>query len=206
MISWMAKPGNGRVDVPFDLLFPVPHLFQKIGHVDFLGPHVHYPRMFQHPPGSCSSGGFFFETEPVVSHGVHIAEKVQYIPAVDEILKIVRPANPTCRFILKLRDRLTDNVRKEVDQTGARLHFGTIGWEGEAMLGHFEEGNTKRPDIRGDGIRLSGDSFGGHIVRGSDEGIGIALGAEFATDAKVAELHLAIPAQENVGRFDICRD
>ena len=131
---------------------------------------------------------------------------MQNIPAVDEIFKIVRPANPICRLILKLRDRLTDNVRKEVDQAGARLHFGTIGWEGEAMLGHFEEGNTKRPDVRGDGIRLPGDSFGSHIVRGSDEGIGIALGAEFATDAKVAELHLAIAAQENVGRFDICGD
>lgn len=76
MISRMAKSENGRVDMSFNLLFPVPHLFQKIGHVDFLRPHVHYPRMFQHPPGSCSSGGFFFETETVVSHGGHIAEKV----------------------------------------------------------------------------------------------------------------------------------
>ena len=131
---------------------------------------------------------------------------MQYIPAFNKVFEIVRPADPICWFVLELRDGLTDNVRKEVDQAGARLHFGTIGWEGEAMLGHFEEGNTKRPDVRGDGIRLPGDSFGSHIVRGSDEGIGIALGAEFATDAKVAELHLAIPAQENVGRFDICRD
>lgn len=47
----------------FFLVLPIPHLLDKVGHVDFLVLDVQHPRMFQHPPGSRSSGGVFLQTE-----------------------------------------------------------------------------------------------------------------------------------------------
>ena len=51
---------------------------------------------------------------------------------------------------------------------------------------------------------MSRDALGRHVVGGTDECVGIALGAEFAADAKVAEFDLPIAAEEDVGGFDIC--
>ena len=51
---------------------------------------------------------------------------------------------------------------------------------------------------------MSGYALGGHVVGGTDEGVGVALGAEFTADAKVAEFDLPVAAQENVGGFDVC--
>lgn len=73
------------------------------------------------------------------------------------------------------------------------------------MLGDFEQRHSQGPDIRGDSVRLPGDSLGSHVIRRSNEGVGVALGAELAADAKVAEFHLTVATQEDIGWFDICR-
>lgn len=73
------------------------------------------------------------------------------------------------------------------------------------MLGDFKQRHSKGPDVRRDGVRLASDSFWGHIVRCANEGVGVALCSEFTTDTEVAKLDLAVAAQENVGRFDVCR-
>lgn len=72
------------------------------------------------------------------------------------------------------------------------------------MLGDLEEGDAERPDVGGDGVGLAGDALRGHIVGGADEGVGVAAGAELAADAEVAELDLAVAAEEDVGGFDVC--
>lgn len=41
---------------------PIPHLREEMLHVDFLALHLHHPRVFDHAPGRCATGGFFFET------------------------------------------------------------------------------------------------------------------------------------------------
>lgn len=74
------------------------------------------------------------------------------------------------------------------------MHFRAVGGEGEAVLGDFEECDTKGPYVRGYGITLSGYALGGHVVGSADEGVGIALGAELAADAEVAKFDLAAAA------------
>lgn len=107
------------------------------------------------------------------------------------------------RLVFQLGDRLTDDISKKVDKTRAGLHFSPVGRKREPVLGDFEQRHPQGPDIRGDCVRLTRDSFGGHVVRCSDEGVGVAFGAEFAADAKVAEFHLAVATQQDIGRFDI---
>lgn len=51
---------------------------------------------------------------------------------------------------------------------------------------------------------MTSDTFWSHIVRSADKGVRIALGAELAADPEIAELDLTVPAQENVGRLDVC--
>lgn len=118
----------------------------------------------------------------------------QYIPALNKVFETIRPADTVLRFILQLGNRLADDIGQKVDQTGARLHLGAVGREGEAMLCDFEQGYTERPNVGCDGIRLTGDSLRCHIVRGSDERVGITLGSEFTANSKVAQLHLAVSA------------
>lgn len=179
-----------------ELLFPVPDLFQKIGHIDFLALHVHDPRMFQHPPWSSSSRRFFFQTEvDLLVTVIWTRAEEENSPAINKVLEIIRPANPMIRLIFQLRDRLADDVSKKIDQTGARLHFSPVGREWESMLGDLEQRHSKGPDIGGDSVRLACDSLRCHVIRCSNEGVGIALGAEFAADAKVAEFHLTVTTQ-----------
>lgn len=71
------------------------------------------------------------------------------------------------------------------------------------MLGHFEEGNSKGPDVGGNGIGLTCYSFGCHVVGCADEGVCVAFGTEFATDTEVAQFDLAISAEEYIRRFDV---
>lgn len=49
------------------LLLPIPYLLHEVGHVDLLVFHVLHPRMFQHPPGTRASRGFFFQARGRVS-------------------------------------------------------------------------------------------------------------------------------------------
>jgi hypothetical protein len=52
---------------------------------------------------------------------------------------------------------------------------------------------------------LTRDTFWGHVVRCTNEGVGVTLGAEFTTDTEIAQFNLAVAAQKNVGRLDVCR-
>ncbi len=128
----------------------------------------------------------------------------KHVPALDEILKVLTPPNPLLHLILQLRNRLSDDIRQEIDQSGSRLHLRAIGWKRETMLGDLEQGDAERPDVRGDGVRLTGDALGSHVVRRADEGVCVALCAEFAADSEIAEFDLAVAAEEDVGWFDVC--
>ena len=72
------------------------------------------------------------------------------------------------------------------------------------MLGDLEQGDAQRPHVRGDGVRLARDALRRHVVRGADEGVGVAARAELAADAEVAQLDLPVAAQEDVGGLDVC--
>lgn len=130
-----------------------------------------------------------------------------YSPAFDEILKVVGPVNAILRLVLQLRDRLTHDVREQVDEAGARLHLRSVGREWESMLGHFQQRDAQRPHIRRDGVRLARDPFRSHVVRRADERVGIAFRAELAADPEVAELNLAVSTEQDVRWLDIytCR-
>ena len=69
------------------------------------------------------------------------------------------------------------------------------------MLSDFEKSDAERPDVRGDGVRLTCNALGGHVIGCADEGIGITFGPELTADAKVAEFDLAVAAEEDVGGF-----
>ena len=71
------------------------------------------------------------------------------------------------------------------------------------MLSHFEKSDAQGPNVRGYGVGFASDALRGHVVRSSDEGVGVPFGAKFPTHAKVAKAHLAGPSQEYVGRFDV---
>ncbi len=98
------------------------------------------------------------------------------------------------------------DIRQQIDQSRLRLHLRPVGWEGEAVLGHLEQGHAEGPDVRGDGVGLARDALGRHVVGGADEGVGVAFGAEFAADAEVAEADLARAGEEDVGGFDVWVD
>ena len=123
--------------------------------------------------------------------------------AFDEILEAIPPLDVVLRLVFQLRDRLPHDIREQIDEAGARLHFGAVGREGEAVLRDLQKGDAERPYVRRDGVGLSLDALRGHIVGCADEGSGFALGAEFAGYAEVAELDLAVAAEEDVGRFDV---
>lgn len=71
------------------------------------------------------------------------------------------------------------------------------------MLCHLKQRDTKTPNIACDGVALTGDAFGSHVVAGTDEGVGVTLGSELARDAKVTELDLARAGQQDVAGLDI---
>lgn len=134
------------------------------------------------------------------------AKKHQNVRAFNKILETFAPFDPMLRFVLQLRDWLSDDVREEVNQTRSRLHLRAIRGKGESMLGHFQQRHPQRPDVGRDGVGLPGDPLRRHVVGGADERIGIAFGAEFAAHPKITQLHLAVAAQENVGRLDVCHE
>ena len=127
--------------------------------------------------------------------------------ALNKVLEIIRPFDPVLRLVLQLRNRLPDNIREQVNQPGFGVGglvvvgaggVGVVGGEGEAVLDDLEEGDAERPDVGGDGVALALDAFGGHVVGGADEGVGVAFGAEFAGDAEVAEFDLPGAVEEDV--------
>jgi hypothetical protein len=118
-----------------------------------------------------------------------------YVPAFHEILEALTPLDTMHRLILQLRDRLPHNVGQQINQPGPGLHLGAIGGEGKAVLGHLQQGDAQRPHVRGDGVGLALDPLRRHVVRGADEGVGIAFGAELAADAKVAQFDLPVAAE-----------
>lgn len=120
------------------------------------------------------------------------------IPAFNKVLEVLRPANAILWLVLQLGYRLADNISEKIDQPSSRLHLSSIGREGESVLGDFQQGHAQRPDVGSNGVRLASDTFWCHVVGGADERIGVTLGAELAADTKVAELDLAITAQEDV--------
>ena len=124
----------------------------------------------------------------------------------DEILEAIPPLDIILRFIFQFRNRLPHDIRQQIDQAGARLHLRPVGGEGEAVLRDFQQGDAERPHVRRDGVGLALDALGGHVVGRADEGGGFALCAEFAGDAEVAELDLAVAAEEDVGRLDVAVD
>ena len=56
------KKGRDRVlFFSCGLVFPVPHLLQKVFHIHLFGFHLDHPRMLEHPPWCRSSGWVFLE-------------------------------------------------------------------------------------------------------------------------------------------------
>ena len=82
------------------------------------------------------------------------------------------------RFILQLRDGLSDDIREQLDQTGFLVHLRTILGEGKSMLGHFQQRHPQRPYVGRDRVRFARDALGGHIIGSANERVGIAFGAE----------------------------
>ena len=133
-------------------------------------------------------------------------EREKNIPALDKVLEIVAPKDVSVGLVLELGRGVLDDVGQQVQRSGAGLHLGAVGREGEAMLGNLEQGDAGRPDVGRDSVRLPRDALRGHVVAGADEGAGVSLGAELAGHAEVAELHIAVAAKENVARLDIAVD
>lgn len=141
--------------------------------------------MLEHSPGRCSPGRLLLQT------------------TLNKVLEHVAPLDPIIGLIFQFRNWLGDDIRKKIDQTGARLHLGAVGGEREAMLRNLQQCHAQRPDVRGDGVGLALDPLGRHVVGGANEGVGVSFGAEFAADAKVAEFDLAVAAEQDVGGFDV---
>ena len=66
-----------------------------------------------------------------------------YLPALNKVLETVAPMDASCRFVLKLGNRLAHDIGEQVDETSSGLHLGAVGWEGEAMLCNLQQGNTR---------------------------------------------------------------
>ncbi len=131
------------------------------------------------------------------------------IPAFDKILEILSPLDPPpllIHLILQLRYRLPDDIRQEIDQPRPWLHLAAVRREGEAMLCHLEECHAQAPNIRSNGVRLPCDTLRRHVVARTNKRIRVPPCAEFARDAEIAELDLAVAAEEDVTGFDIAVD
>ena len=130
----------------------------------------------------------------------------EHVPTLNEVLEVLTPLDLLVRLVLQLGNRLTDNVRQQIDQTSTWLHFRAVRREGEAVLRDLKQCNTERPDVGCDGIRLPCDTFGRHVVRCADESVGIALGAELATHTKVAEFDIAATCEKDIAGLDVTVD
>lgn len=127
-------------------IFPIPHLYQEMFHVDFLALHFDHPRMFKHSPRSGPTRRFFLKTGEFVNTSLHETEcsngekqRAGYIPAFNKVLERIAPRDPVFRFIFQRRNWLPDNVGEKVNQPCFWLHFRAIGWKGEPMLGDFKK-------------------------------------------------------------------
>ena len=129
-----------------------------------------------------------------------------YVPALDEILEVVRPLDARLGLILQLRDRLPHDVGEQIDQARPGLHLGPVGGEGEAVLGDLQERDARAPHVGGDGVALARDTLRGHVVGRADEGVCVAFRSELAAHAEVAQLDLAVAAQEDVAGLDVAVD
>lgn len=67
----------------------------------------------------------------------------RYIPAFNEILEVIRPANIVLRLIFQFRNRLSHDICKEVDETSAGLHLCSVRREGESVLCNFQQSHTQ---------------------------------------------------------------
>jgi len=138
-------------------------------------------------------------------------------PASYKVLEIIAPLNSELGLILQFGDRLPHNVCEQVNQSRTSMSTAILCLaEWKPVLCYFEQSNTQRPNIGGDCIRKTLDSFRlrdinkksmtkenvhtyRHVVRGPNECVGISLRAnKFAGDTKVAQFHLTTSSQENV--------
>lgn len=206
--------------------FPVPDLRQEIRHVDLLVLHLHYPRVVQHSPRTCSSCCVLLKTAPMsaqlqTSHPRH--ERESHLPACNKVFKVVAPLDPKLWLIFELRNRLPHNVREQVNQPRPCMPPSILRLpERKPVLCNLEQRHAQRPDIRRDGIRVALDAFRlfstsaiksrqrkhchtyCHIVRRPNERIRISLGSDkLPRHAKIAQLHLPAPSDEDIRRFNI---
>lgn len=65
------------------------------------------------------------------------------IPAFNEVLEIIRPANIVLRLIFQFGNRLSHDICKEIDETGTGLHLRSVGGEGESVLCDFQQSYTQ---------------------------------------------------------------
>jgi len=87
------------------------------------------------------------------------------IPVINKKLEVVAPPNSLLWLVLQLWDWLAYDIRQQVNQACTRLYLAcTISRKWESMLRNFEKCHTQGPDIRRDGVGLTSDSFGRHIV------------------------------------------
>lgn len=121
-----------------------------------------------------------------------------YIPALDEVFKVVTPVDAVVRLVLEFRNGLMDDVGEKVNEDRSRLDLCPVGGEGESVLCNFKQCNSEGPDVGGDGVRLSGDSLRGHVVGSANESVCIALSSEFTAYTKVTKFDLAVAAEEDV--------
>lgn len=125
------------------------------------------------------------------------------VPALNKVLEVFAPFDLLVRLILELGNRLAHDVCQQINETSARLHFRAVCWEGEAMLGDFEQCDAERPDVRCDGVGLSCNAFRRHVIRCADESVCVALGTELAADTEVAELDVATARDQDVAGLDV---
>lgn len=66
----------------------------------------------------------------------------EHVPALNKVLEVLTPFDFLIGLVLQLGDRLTDDIRQQIDETGTWLHFRAVRWEGEAMLCDFKQCNA----------------------------------------------------------------
>jgi hypothetical protein len=137
---------------------------------------------------------------------VYSTSRTRDLPAFDKVLEVIAPEDVIRGFVLQFGNRLSNDVGEEIDQSSTWLVDGAVRREREPVLGDFEQRNAGRPDVGRDGVRLASDTLGSHVIRGPDEGIGLALCTEIARHAEVAKLNVSVPADQDIGRFDVAVD
>jgi len=70
------------------------------------------------------------------------------------------PFNLKIGLIFQFWNRVLNNIGKKINKVVPGISAVTLLAEWETVLGHFEKGNAKRPDIGGDGVGEPLDSLG----------------------------------------------